>query len=76
MSIKTRILNTQVYNNLNKIQKAIYNKPSVYKEVEHNYLMAKNLGSEKWIEVKSPKPFYKNITLELLKKDENDSDIK
>lgn len=76
MSFQNRIHETPTFKGLDSVQVKIYQRTSVKKKIEHNYQMAKLLGVEKWFEVKSPNSFYKNITLDLLKQDKDDTDIK
>lgn len=73
MSINKRIENTPTFKNLDPIHRDIYQRSSARKQVENNYMMAKQIGVERWLEIEKPNTFYKNTVLDLLKQDEDDT---
>lgn len=66
-----RIKATSYFENLDSVQKIIYGKVKTVKEVQHNYLLAKNLGVEEWLRVKSPTRHVKGLVSDLLEEDDS-----
>lgn len=61
------IENTKTFKALSFIQQKIYSKSTCIKEIEHQFIVAKNKGVVQWENDCKPLPVYKNIIEELLK---------
>lgn len=60
------IKDTLAFQNLDNIQKKIYDRRKVLLDIEMQYIVAKTKGREVWETEYSPNTIYKRIILELL----------
>jgi len=64
--MRAKIEATKAYKSLDTMQKLIYGKRSGILKIEHQYHIAKSMGSEKWQKEFNPNRVHKAVVLELL----------